>query len=969
MTSADEYSLLDSGRMSGRIDTIGFSHLNQKPVGSAPLGNEPDPKDPPSLDLLVEMIKEEIRQASILKQALDRIGLETESMSQRVTNLSIDSGLNVTATDDQAISKDPTSNVSRKHVQFTIPDDVRFRWLGIFQQPQDDQDNQDGGDDKSDSESDRKATGNSLPLSASADAKSNDNPGVALDADTVSAVSTASRDHPDGLHTHSTTGHCAQASADQGAMHESPDPASSVAMKRQKQQSGSAVEVPMPASNRPQRSTSLNQNGRSVQPAKNIRKVEELEPKPPAAPANRDITDSLDQIESESGSSIFAPFTTNSSVEAVYGGSRSDTRESLLAQGVPTSQQKKDNVATRPSGHLVSGGSSGVHTNGTIADQTNRIQEFQNPKPRAAQQQQQQQQQRQQTNIESESAPFLRLKRGEKRRVSPSFVKQQAGNSAFAQPTLATSKVTVSKRYSVSPPFDGSKVEGVVVAKAGDPAEKNVSKRLLPLSYARHSNLMLDRNPEQKSGMGRRRNSYDTPGFQPRGSSALPTHETSTFDPNRISPPHTKSQNQPSFGGGLFRRVTTSSAIHRKGLHGYRTQKSQDGISLDEQDSASIDSSTGSISNGAAGLIGGTRDFFKHRLRSRTNSNQPRNNSNQTSKSHFVFGRQNSTDSTGDNAPFLETIMSGKASDTFRERVRKRSDAEVKTRDTADATDGQQQSRQQNNKQHLTRLKTDKQHGQGHTGNVPQPPLTVRTLSGESQSSWLAVQPPSSAKSTSLGQSEISRDGHLSAADPLLHAYSHRKSHDDVLPSMSRPSQGTHGHRQRARASSSDGQPSQSFRTESSMRLTKGQLELLRLRPAKDGGQANESSTLGTRTKTPKNSNGSSKFEQQHAPAATNLFDGNKRADDTAEADSGHGIEDRGFRPPPMPQMPPPPPPSLLSPLSPPDTAVSGRSSNTISKAGDTDSIDYHMRRLKSDRKGRRLSFMTTISNILGRKD
>ncbi|KAJ2690592.1 hypothetical protein GGH99_002600, partial [Coemansia sp. RSA 1285] len=624
MTSADEYSLLDSGRMSGGMDTMGFSHLNQKPVGSAPLGNEPDPKDPPSLDLLVEMIKEEIRQASILKQALDRIGLETESMSQRVTNLSIDSGLNVTATDDQAIPKDPTSNVSRKHVQFTVPDDVRFRWLGIFQQPQDDQDNPDGGDGKSDNESDRKATGNSLPLSASAGANSDGSSGVSLDVDTASAVSTASRDHPDVTHTHSTTKHCAQASADQDTMHKSPDPASSVAMQHQKQQSGSAVEVPMPASNRPQRSTSLSQNGRSVQAAKNIRKAEELEPTPPVVPVNRDITDSLDQIESESGSSIFAPFTTNSSVEAVYGGSRSDTRESLLAQGVPKSQQKKDNIATRPSEHLASGGGSGVHTNGTIADQTNRIKEFQNPKPHAAQQQQQQ------TNIESESAPFLRLKRGEKRRVSSSFAKQQAGNSAFAQPTLATSKVTVSKRYSVSPPFDGSKVEGVVVAKTEDPAEKRVSEQLLPLSYARHSNLMLDRNPAQKSGMGRRRNSYDTPGFQPRGSSALPTHETSTFDPNRISPPHTKSQNQPSFGGGLFRRVTTSSAIHRKGLHGYRTQKSQDGISLDEQDSASIDSNTGSISSGAAGLIGGTRDFFKHRLRSRTNSNQPRNNGTQT---------------------------------------------------------------------------------------------------------------------------------------------------------------------------------------------------------------------------------------------------------------------------------------------------------------------------------------------------
>ncbi|KAJ1896176.1 hypothetical protein LPJ81_004801, partial [Coemansia sp. IMI 209127] len=146
MTSADEYSMLDSGRMSGGFDPTGVSYSIRPSVGTAPLGNEPDSKDPPSLDLLAEMIKEEIRQASSLKQALERIGIETENMSHRVTNLSTNSSLNSAAAtaDDQALV---LAGV-RKQVQFTIPDDVRFRWLGIFQQPQDEQDSEGNNSDR-----------------------------------------------------------------------------------------------------------------------------------------------------------------------------------------------------------------------------------------------------------------------------------------------------------------------------------------------------------------------------------------------------------------------------------------------------------------------------------------------------------------------------------------------------------------------------------------------------------------------------------------------------------------------------------------------------------------------------------------------------------------------------------------------------------------------------------------------------
>ncbi|KAJ1772345.1 hypothetical protein IW140_000179 [Coemansia sp. RSA 1813] len=972
MTSADEYSLLDSGRISGGFDPTGLSYSIRPSVGSAPLGNEPNPKDPPSLDLLAEMIKEEIRQASSLKQALDRIGIETDNMSHRVTNLSVESSLNTAATDDQAIMpSSSTPVVSKKQVQFMIPDDIRFRWLGIFQQPQDEQESD--GNSSDGGKSNRKAVSSSL-LPVNSD--TNDDavvPDATVTLGTSLPDSTLSHDHADGSNMHSSVEHYAQMSADQNAMQKSPDLVSSAAMQQQqqqKQQSGSTAPNPtLLASSRPQRSTSLPQDIRPLQSAKagSNGKAEESDYESKAC----DITDSLDPMESESSSSGFPPYTTNSSVEAVYGGSRSDTRESSMAQA-SKAQRKTDNGSTRlnqlpPVGagphidyaadNVASGG---THENTTTLEQADR-----HLKPSAAQQQQQ-------NDDEREEAPFMRAKRGEKRRGSPSFGKQQPGSSAFAQPTLATSKVTVPKRYSVSPPFEPSKVEAVAIGAKRASTEQNVSEQKQQqqqTSYTRHSNQILTHHPTQKDGIGRRRNSYDAPGFQTRGPSTLLTHEIPAFDTNKTTAPHAKPPIQPLFGGGLFRRVTTSSA-HRKGLHNYQTPKSQDHISTEDHDGASIGSNTSSIGSGAAGLLGGTRDFFKHRLRSRTNSNQSRHNDSHPPKQHFVFGKQGNSDSAGNGGvPFLETIVSGKASDTVHEKARKRSDAEVKTRETGSASLPQQAH---NKKLHLTKRTSDKQTQDG-VESTSQPPLTLRTLSSESQSSWLAIQPPSSTKSSSSAQNDSGK-----AVSPLLHdssvlTNSQRKSHDDVIPSMSRSKQSTYGYRQRARASSSDGHPNHSFRNESSMRLTRGQLELLRLPAVKDGEQAAIEGILGTRSKGHRG-NGDVKPDQQqrhqHPPKHAEHRIAKKRTDSAvAEPDNAFGTDDRGFRPPPMPQMPPPPPPSLQTPKSPPDTAVSGRSSNTISKASDTDSIDYHMRRLKSDRKSRRSSFMTTISSMLGRKD
>ncbi|KAJ2549580.1 hypothetical protein EV175_004394, partial [Coemansia sp. RSA 1933] len=746
MTSADEYSMLDSGRMSGGFDPTGLSYsIRPSSVGTAPLGNEPDSKDPPSLDLLAEMIKEEIRQASSLKQALERIGIETENMTHRVTNLSTDSSLNTNCNDEYALVPDSSTQpgVVRKQVQFTIPDDIRFRWLGIFEQPQDQQ----NGD--SDGESGRNPVSSPL-ISMNADAKGNavvPDAAAALDADTSLS----------GMHGSSVQ----EGPADQ-----------------QLQQYVSAD-----SSTAPLRDGQLNVNPK--QPSPNTGASGGAE--------EGRFADSPDRVESESGS---IPYTSNSSMEAVYGGSRSDTRESSLVQA-PKAQRRADNGPTRL-GQLSSAGGNFEENNGgggVTHKSTSTEEQAENPSRPALNKK----------NDENEAMNAMRVKRGEKRRSSPSFAKQPTGGgSAFAQPTIATSKVTVPKRYSVSPPFDPSKVEGVAVGKKKALTEQKVSEERYQTSHKSHSNQALGQQHQQnqqrtaghKGGMGRRRNSYDAPGFQSRGPTASLTHEIPAFELDKLQG---RPQNQLSFGGGLFRRVTTSSAQRKGGLHTYQTPRSHDQIPTEDQDGASIGSNTSSMgsSGGAAGLIGGTRDFFRHRLRSRTNSNQHRSSSSNGGhppKSPFAFGKQ------GNDATFLETIVSGKASDTVREAVRKRSDVEVKTRDMDPSISPQYQNS----------TKDD--------GSV-QPPLTVRTLSSESQSSWLAVQ-DGSTRATSTPP--YGPGGMLGNTQ--------RKSHDDVIPSISRTRQGTH--RQRARASSSDGYPNQGgTRGESSMRLTKGQIELLRLPP------------------------------------------------------------------------------------------------------------------------------------------
>ncbi|KAJ1943774.1 hypothetical protein EC988_006153, partial [Linderina pennispora] len=129
MTTVSEYELLDSGRIRTGFDPM---RLSLDPSVGDDISNESKDQpeqDVPSLELLAEMIKEEIRQASGLKQALDKVGIELGGMEERVLKL---------PTPDAARTHGGEKRAKRakKQVRFTVPDDVRFRWLGIFQAPE-----------------------------------------------------------------------------------------------------------------------------------------------------------------------------------------------------------------------------------------------------------------------------------------------------------------------------------------------------------------------------------------------------------------------------------------------------------------------------------------------------------------------------------------------------------------------------------------------------------------------------------------------------------------------------------------------------------------------------------------------------------------------------------------------------------------------------------------------------------------
>lgn len=137
MTADSELSMLDSGRM--------YKDNNHSPMYWHDYRRVIEQKDgePPSLELLAEMIKEEVRQASGLRQALDRVDVEADNMSGRVGG---ESATTMVEEESEESSKD------RKQVQFYVPDNIRFRWLGIFDTPATDDNEEEEEDTESEME-------------------------------------------------------------------------------------------------------------------------------------------------------------------------------------------------------------------------------------------------------------------------------------------------------------------------------------------------------------------------------------------------------------------------------------------------------------------------------------------------------------------------------------------------------------------------------------------------------------------------------------------------------------------------------------------------------------------------------------------------------------------------------------------------------------------------------------------------
>ncbi|KAJ2867480.1 hypothetical protein FB639_004936 [Coemansia asiatica] len=504
-------------------------------------------------------------------------------------------------------------------------------------------------------------------------------------------------------------------------------------------------------------------------------------------------------------------------------------------------------------------------------------------------------------------------------------------SSPSTAPSLATTKVTVPKRYSVSPPFtapqmDSSHVNGqdkpTFISKegSGEPAA------VVPAMHRSESAQSTESFELLTASMRRRRNSFDGSSSSLRrkdSSSSVENYPLSAINGASVietsGSEHAGQQKQENQGGGrLLRRVTTTAANYRSS----NRQHSDDHI---------------------GGIIGGTKDFFKNRLRSRTHSNS------EAGTNGDAKGDASDRSSSKDSGPeHRMNTMSSAGSAEAQERARRRSDAEVKSRlpplplTLSSATGLQAQYAAKPHKQ---------QQQQQQRRGLASEMLSPGKRPGDSEKVALHSLSPFDRRS------ESGRAPHLEAIR------SQRKSHDDALPinqkkradvdyggdrrNSSRHVQTRTSSAEYARKQPSQ-QPSQQQQTttrrlfaaplESTMKLTKAQIELLRLRPASSGS-----------------GDGRKSGETAFPSLGPN--------------DSSNDDED-GFSPPPLPKMPPLPP-------IPPQTAPSPLSSqrphlgNADKKggSGDTDSIEYHLRRLKSDKKTRRSSFMTTLSNMLGRKD
>ncbi|KAJ2580218.1 hypothetical protein GGH95_002710, partial [Coemansia sp. RSA 1836] len=543
-------------------------------------------RESPSLDMLAEMIKEEIRQASGLKQALDRVGFETECIATRMSALSMENHCCEESKEHGCTrpgAKTRANGKPKKQVQFVVPDDVRFRWLGIFQQPTE-------SEDASGSEPETQMPGQS-PVS------------------NVAAISGAPVTATAATTTVATVGNALDGSASQ------------------------ATSPPHAARS----------NGLPVSPRSSLllRKI-----------ANR--TSSMDD-EVIDNSYVFLPFTANSSVEAVYGGSRSDTRESsMLNSGASMSNLVKASAhhahGSRSFEGLlddraVAGDAPGVNGAGhrgkysTISGKNSRRIAAQLPmfphehsdpgEPMHAH------------SSETLAAPRVNNRNGA---VSPPL----ASRSAFAQPSLATSKVTVSQRHSVSPEFAAAQIAQL---QNDGPKTSRVDDKppLVFRSGSAHSAVGLAPLP---SSSARRRNSLDESSISSRGAlrADLGSGSGDLLQVPAVPPSPRRSQTS----GGLFRRVTTTGALRKHNQHAEYTNPGDGEHNGDDM--------------GGSGIIGGTREFFKHRLWTRTHSNS----------THLLNGAAQDGSAQTNGVGVL-----AKSGSEAAERPRKRSDAEVKSRDSS----------------------------------------------------------------------------------------------------------------------------------------------------------------------------------------------------------------------------------------------------------------------------------------------
>ncbi|KAJ1817754.1 hypothetical protein LPJ75_001632 [Coemansia sp. RSA 2598] len=765
-------------------------------------------------------------------------------MSQRVVNMSMaaeTSGIQpqqqqpTAGGDARGISKRKTADAAesgaKKHVQFNIPDDVRFRWLDIFHQPSDPE-TSDREEDKGPSE---------VP-------KSPELPPTPPD----SALPTASAVAPEPAPKH-------------------PDP---------------------------------------------------------PVPHSASLSSSIDAM----------PFTANSSVEAVYGGSRTEATE-------PSAAQSRTHLAS-----LAKPGGSGVLDEDRARSRLQRILNAAGSEDRRSGGKEAAEPTARATEADASGSRFATVSgKTNRQRIAARLAQENMilgaqRSTPSTAPSLATTKVTVPKRYSVSPPFTAPQMDsatGGIKEKHSKPAASDDSSApvVLPAMHRSESAQSTGSFELLTASMRRRRNSHDgsSSSLRRRDSSSVENYPLSAINGAPVSDTSgaedSDKQRQEHQGGGrLLRRVTTTAAHYR----GSRPQ-GDDPI---------------------GGIIGGTRDFFKNRLRSRTHStsnNEANGNVDGTDKQTALAHDQDRPSSKGSATEYHMNTLSGVGNAEAQERARRRSDAEVKSR-------------------------------------LPPLPLTLSSATGlqaqfagkpqKQQRRALASEMRAAPSGRDASKAPAKTDGGNAAADlakvalqqPLLPAdrrgesgraphpeavRGQRKSHDDVLPmhlskkaDADQAGQRNGRHAVQTRTSSAEyarKQPQQASRRlfaaplESTMKLTKAQIELLRLRPANSGDRRSAET-------------------QRQSPAA--------KADAAFPSLGANDDDNEAYSQPPLPKMPPLPPippQAAQSPLS--SQRPQAASADKKSSAGDTDSIDYHLRRLKSDKKTRRSSFMTTLSNMLGRKE